>query len=153
MDGLKGLVIDAQTLKDVLKGVNDPTAEAISVADAINAIGVKVVVCKGGVEAKDAKVELNDYHFISAFEELALDKTQEIGKDGKPVPFELTIAPQALADVKAEDMANIMMVVVNPKTGEVALIELEAKDLNTAKNPPELTVILPFGGLFTFIQK
>ena len=153
----KTLAIDAETLEAVIKSVNDPAEETMPVAEAVEALTKGTNAIKAfssdGKEDTAAVIELDILHFVSAFEKLSFDKPQQKDAKGKPIPVKVTLAPQCLADVKAEDVSDYMMMIFDPTTGELAFIQLTEKDLDTTKNPAQLTVSVPFEGIFTFVQK
>ena len=144
--------LDAETLKTVLHGVNDPEQEPMGVEEAVEKLGGSLKTYRSnGKEAEDP--DLSEYHFLCSFEQLKLQNKQAVDRYGNPQPFEITTFFPALADMKTEEIADTMMMVYDPVSGQTALIRLETADLNTGKNPPELKVTLPFPGLFTFIRK
>ena len=144
----KTLALDENSLKAVLNSVNAP--EPISVESAVEALGGNTKTYRSNGKEAPTDPDLGEYHFLCSFERLKLQNEQPVDRYGNPQPFEVTAYYPALADLSIEDMANTMMMVYNPESGEVALIQLEAANLN---NSNELKVSIPFPGLFAFIQK
>jgi hypothetical protein len=152
----KTLAVDAESLKAVLNGVNNlniPPEERISVENAVEALGSNYKLYRtNGKEAQDDP-DLSEYCFLCGFEQLKLQDKQETDRYGNQLPFEVKTAFQALADLKPEEINNTVMLVLNPESGRIALIPLDASCMDTSKVPPELNVTLPFDGLVTFVQK
>ena len=152
----KTLAVDADSLRAVLNGVNNPNNpahEPIGVEAAVEALGSNYKLYRtNGKEAQDDP-DLSEYCFLCGFEQLKLQDKQETDRYGNPLPFEVKTAFPALADLKPDEINNTVMLVLNPESGQIAVIPLDMSCMDTNKNPPELNVTLPFDGLVTFVQK
>ena len=149
----KAMALDTDSLKAVLKEANNPPEEQISVESALEALGGNYKSYRtNGKEAQDDP-NLSEYCFLCGFEQLKLQDKQETDRYGNPLPFEVKAAFPALADLKPDEINNTVMLVLNPESGQIALIQLDMSCMDTSKNPPELNVTLPFDGLVTFVQK
>ena len=146
-------VLDADSLKAVLENASDSTQKPTSVESVVKALGGDYKSYRSNGKEAASDPDLSEYHFLCSFEQLKLQSKQTTDRYGNPQPFEITTVFPVLADLKAEEIANTIMMVYDPSNGEIALVQLEAANLDTSKNPPEVKVTLPFPGLFTFIQK
>ena len=164
VDSLERTAIPAKDLKDVITSVNDPNKETMSVKDAVDKLvpvtedATKLekdkqytVYGKDGKEKENADIRLEDYHFVSSFDNVVLDtadgETYQVAYND--VPTTLTLQPKCLDGVEKNALGNYLLMVYNPETGKMAIIELNPDSYN----PPELTVDLPFLGMIAFIQK
>lgn len=145
----KTLALKTDTLKEVLNNISDPVQESMGVDKAVDALGGNIKTYRSnGKETADP--ELDEYHFLCSFEQLKLQSEQTVDRYGNPQPFEITALYPTLVDLKDEEISNTMMMVYDPESGMIALIQLNAADLNGSR---ELKVTIPFPGLYTFIQK
>jgi len=150
--------LDTKTLTEVLNGVNvsesDPSHEKMPVETAVKKLAENYKVYhSNGKEVVDIDTDLSQYDFLCAFEQLKLQRGQAVDNYGKPLPFKVAAVLPALADMKAAEIEDTMMMVYDPISGEIALIQLDAASFDTSRTPPELNVTIPFQGLFTFIRK
>ncbi len=141
--------IDADTLKAVLKDAKDP-AQKSGVENTLEALGQDYAVYHSNGQEAPSDPDLSAYHFLCGFEQFKLESGQRADQNGNPQPFEISVFLPALAELKAEEIINTMMLVYDPAGGKTALIQLGLNNLN---DKGELSVSLPFAGLFTFIQK
>ena len=97
-------------------------------------------------------MDLDDYSFISrGFSVLQLDKPQTRDQRGNLLPFEANIQSADLVGITESEAAKTSILVVNPATGESAVIRLDPKCVDNVKGV--VKVVLPFDGLFAFIQE
>ena len=151
IDGTDEKALDAYTkvdpLKSILKKVNDekkkPTVEQIE--EELKELKVKDI---HNVETKSGeKIDLTEYKFTTQFVDLAAVRRDEVKYtlDGE---IEVKIAFEAAKDKKAEDL---VIMLVNPETGEIVFITLGKDDLDPKTG--EMKVKLPFLGAMTILDK
>ncbi|MBU5481545.1 hypothetical protein [Blautia sp. MSJ-19] len=133
-----------QEVKTVLEAVNDEN-QVISVEEAATTLGVADV---HNVETESGeKIDLADYKFTTEFVDLAAQigdqLTYTIDDEGK-ITAKLTM--ETAKDKKAEDL---ILMLVNPETGEVCFITIDGIDPETG----EIEVTLPFLGAVTLLEK
>jgi len=142
---LTGSKIDAAVLEEVIASLNDDSQEPMSVEEAVEALtkaGAKVQVYDAEGKAKKGETaDLKDLSFLSNFEQMKFDK-----KNTEPVKVKLE--NNKLKGAKAEDC---MLFICNPETGELGLVEFDAKKFDADKGQVEASV--PFDGFFTFVGK
>lgn len=151
IDGTDEKALDAYTkieaLKRILRTVNDeknkPTVEQIE-----NELKELKVEDIHNVETKSGeKIDLTEYKFTTQFVDLAavLGDEVEYNPEGE---IEVKIAFEAAKDKKAEDL---VIMLVNPETGEIVFITLGEDDLDPKTG--EMKVKLPFLGAITILDK
>lgn len=151
IDGTDEKALDAYTkvepLKSILKKVNDeknkPTVEQIE--EELKELKVEDI---HNVETKSGeKIDLTEYKFTTQFVDLAavLGDEVEYTPEGE---IEVKIAFEAAKDKKAEDL---VIMLVNPETGEIVFITLGEDDLDPKTG--EIKVKLPFLGAITILDK
>lgn len=151
IDGTDEKALDAYTkvepLKSILKKVNDeknkPTVEQIE--EELKELKVEDI---HNVETKSGeKIDLTEYKFTTQFVDLAavLGDEVEYTPEGE---IEVKIAFEAAKDKKAEDL---VIMLVNPETSEIAFITLGEDDLDPKTG--EIKVKLPFLGAITILDK
>ena len=151
IDGTDEKALDAYTkvepLKSILKKVNDekkkPTVEQIE--EELKELKVKDI---HNVETKSGeKIDLTEYKFTTQFVDLAAVRGDEVKYtlDGE---IEVKIAFEAAKGKKAEDL---VIMLVNPETGEIVFITLGKDDLDPKTG--EMKVKLPFLGAMTILDK
>ena len=151
IDGTDEKALDAYTkieaLKRILRTVNDeknkPTVEQIE-----NELKELKVEDIHNVETKSGeKIDLTEYKFTTQFVDLAavLGDEVEYNPEGE---IEVKIAFEAAKDKKAEDL---VIMLVNPETGEIVFITLGEDDLDPKTG--EMKVKLPFLGAMTILDK
>lgn len=151
IDGTDEKALDAYTkvdpLKRILRTVNDeknkPTVEQIE-----NELKELKVEDIHNVETKSGeKIDLTEYKFTTQFVDLAAvlgDEVEYTPEGG----IEVKIAFEAAKDKKAEDL---VIMLVNPETGEIVFITLGEDDLDPKTG--EIKVKLPFLGAITILDK
>ena len=74
---------------------------------------------------------------------------------GREVAATITIKLDALqGETDAQKLAeNLLVMLINPLTGETVFVNFDADDFDLEKNPPEVKVDFPFMGTFAFITK
>lgn len=151
IDGTDEKALEAYTkvdpLKRILRTVNDeknkPTVEQIE-----NELRELKVEDIHNVETKSGeKIDLTEYKFTTQFVDLAAvlgDEVEYTPEGG----IEVKIAFEAAKDKKAEDL---VIMLVNPETGEIVFITLGEDDLDPKTG--EIKVKLPFLGAITILDK
>ena len=151
IDGTDEKALDAYTkvepLKSILRKVNNeenkPTVEQIE-----NELKELKVEDIHNVETKSGeKIDLTEYKFTTQFVDLAAvlgDEVEYTPEGG----IEVKIAFEAAKDKKAEDL---VIMLVNPETGEIVFITLGEDDLDPKTG--EIKVKLPFLGAITILDK
>ncbi len=131
-----------ETVKSVLKEVNDEnkTATVEEVAQILKLEDVHNVETKSG-----EKIDLTEYKFTTPFIDLAAEVGDQIiyTTDGD---IEAKITIDAAKEKKAEDL---IIMLINPETGEVVFVTIDEIDPKTG----ELKVTLPFLGAITLLDK
>ena len=151
IDGTDEKALDTYTkvdpLKSILKIVNNeenkPTVEQIE-----NELKELKVEDIHNVETKSGeKIDLTEYKFTTQFVDLAAVLGDEVvyTSDGE---VEAKIAFEAAKGKKAEDL---VIMLVNPETGEIVFITLGEDDLDPKTG--EMKVKLPFLGAMTILDK
>ncbi len=131
------------TVKDVVLGLAD-------LNDNITDEGVATIESKDGT-AKT--VDLAGYDFAGKFFDIMMKK------GGVLMPFngaavtnaDVKVVFDVLKGAEAADLENYLILLVNPITGQVEFIELDADTFDSANG--SLKVKFPFMGTFTLIQK
>ena len=96
------------------------------------------------------EIDLTKYEPITKFADLvATDGTSvEYDINGEVISVEATITLDAVKDAEAE---NLMIMQLNPKTGDVHFIEFEEDKFDAETG--EVTVTFPCMGPFTVLEK
>lgn len=98
-------------------------------------------------------VDLEKYDFVANFADLGISDGTEVSFDdnGEVVSVTATVAFDALQGADPADLENYLIMLINPTTGEMKFIELDADSFDPETG--SLTVSFPFLGAFTLIQK
>ena len=101
--------------------------------------------------ADNKTVDLTGFEPVTKFADLMLTdgNSVEFDANGEAISVEATISVEALKEV--EDLANILIMQMDPKTGDVYFIEVTEEDFNGETG--ELTVKFPCLGPFTILEK
>lgn len=131
--------------KKLLEDFNDPDI-TVSVADMVEDLQ-KLPVNAGNPQDLTA---LADADFASPFAKVSLDidgKTA-YSLNGKDVPVQQTLVYEQLKD---RNPADFQILLINPETGKMVFIELDASTFNPATG--EITVDFPFLGFYALVEK
>ena len=146
-------------VKEAVKKTNSKE-ESITVKDvAVMLSAVNDDVTSEGIltlESEDGTtktVDLEEYDFVANFADLGISNGTEVSFDdnGEVVSVTATIAFDALQGADPADLENYLIMLINPTTGEMKFIELDADSFDPETG--SLTVSFPFLGTFTLIQK
>lgn len=146
---------------DVVSKVNNPEekAEVAEIVATLKALkSAEELVGPTGEPLKEAEfvttsgnvVDTSVYDFVTEFADLALtdDVTMEYSLDGEVVSVKTTLTMEALIDA---DIENMVIMQIDPETGDVYFIELKAEDFDPVTG--ELTVTFPCLGPFSIMEK
>lgn len=110
-----------------------------------------VDITKVPVKDSEEPADLTGYEPITKFTDLKItDGTSvEFDVNGEVISAEVTFTVEALKDV--EDLEKILIMQIDPETGEVYFIEVSEEDFDAETG--ELTVKFPCLGPFTILEK
>lgn len=102
------------------------------------------------LDKTDVLADAASYDFVTNFAELTLSQGDEVVVDEEGnIAVKVTLTIDALKGVAEADLANYKLLVVNPTTSDVAVLDLTAVDLAAGQVSAEF----PFLGVFALIQK
>lgn len=141
---------EVETVAKAVEALNNiKEGETVSTAAVMRVLGFTDLT---KITTADNKtVDLTGFEPITKFADLMLtDGTSvEFDANGETVSIEATISAEVLKDV--QDLANILLMQMDPKTGEVYFIEVTEENFNGETG--ELTVKFPCLGPFTILEK
>lgn len=131
---------------EAVKKLNDKNSK-ITMSEMLSILKVDVSAAK---TESGKEIDLTKYEPITKFADLvATDGTSvEYDVNGEVISVEATITLDAVKGAKAE---NLVIMQMNPKTGEVYFIELEEENFDAETG--EVTVTFPCMGPFTVMEK
>lgn len=131
---------------DAVKKLNDKDSK-VTMTEMLSILKVDVSAAK---TESGKEIDLTKYEPITKFADLvATDGTSvEYDINGEVISVEATITLDAVKDAEAE---NLMIMQLNPKTGDVHFIEFEEDKFDAETG--EVTVTFPCMGPFTVLEK
>ncbi|MDD3795652.1 MAG: hypothetical protein PHE06_06740 [Lachnospiraceae bacterium] len=135
---------------EVVTKLNDDTT-TITTAEILSVL--KVDTTKEIKTESGTVIDPTAYEPITKFAELAITDgtTAEYSVDGKVVSVKATVTVEALKDLTKEDLKNIVLMQIDPETGEVYFIEISEDDFDPATG--KITATFPCMGPFTVMEK
>lgn len=137
--------------KDVAEAVTklNDASSTISVKEILEIL--KVDLTKEMKTTSGAVIDPTEYEPITKFSDLALSDGAELkyDVDGNVLEVKATIKVEALKDIK--DIKNVVLMQIDPTSGEVYLIEIDEDDYDAETG--EITVTFPCLGPFTVLEK
>lgn len=133
---------------DVVTKLNDDTVK-ITTSEILETL--KVDLTQEIKTTSDNVIDPTEYEPITKFADLVITDgmTVEYDINGEVKEVTATVTVEALKDVT--DVENYVIMLIDPKTGEVYFIEITEEDLDPETG--ELTVTFPCLGAFTLMQK
>ena len=137
--------------KDVAEAVTklNDASSTISVKEILEIL--KVDLTKEMKTTSGTVIDPTEYEPITKFSDLALSDGVELkyDVDGNVLEVKATIKVEALKDIK--DIKNVVLMQIDPTSGEVYLIEIDEDDYDAETG--EITVTFPCLGPFTVLEK
>ena len=137
--------------KDVAEAVTklNDASSTISVKEILEIL--KVDLTKEMKTTSGTVIDPTEYEPITKFSDLALSDGAELkyDVDGNVLEVKATIKVEALKDIK--DIKNVVLMQIDPTSGEVYLIEIDEDDYDAETG--EITVTFPCLGPFTVLEK
>lgn len=138
----------SEEAKEVVTRLNDPK-QSVTTKEILEIL--KVDTTKEIKTQSGNPIKPEQYEPITKFADIALQDGTEVKYDinGKVESVKTTIKIEALKEVK--DIKNIVLMQINPETGEVYFIEIDEEFYDPETG--EITVEFPCLGPFTVMEK
>lgn len=138
---------ESQEVADAVTKLNDD-ATKITMSEIL---GILKVDTTAEIKTENGTViDPTVYEPITKFADLMLTDgaSAEFDANGEVISVKVTLTMEVLKDA---DVENLLIMQINPKTGEVYFIEIAAGDFNAETG--EITVAFPCLGPFTVLEK
>lgn len=142
---------ESKEAAEVVTKLNDPK-EVITTKEILEIL--KVDTTKEIKTESGNVIKPEEYEPITKFADIVITDGStkvEYDFDGEVKAVKTTVAVEALKDLEKEDIKNIILMQIDPKTGEVYFIEINEEDFDPETG--EITVTFPCLGPFTVMEK